>query len=209
MCWARRASSPGRSKSTPGAACSTSTARPWMRLRCGSRHCRSCCPASSTCTCTAARAATSWTAATPPTQVAACHARHGTTSLLATTMTAPFADLETAFAALRAALRQRGRRARRACWACTSRAPTSTPASSARSPTSRGPSTPASCAHCTRSRRSGSSRWRPRLPGHLERMRGWSQARPCRADRPHARQLRGRRAALAPAPAASRTCSTP
>jgi N-acetylglucosamine-6-phosphate deacetylase len=34
--------------------------------------------------------------------ITAMHARHGTTALLATTMTAPFADLETAFTAMRA-----------------------------------------------------------------------------------------------------------
>src|SRR5438876_9931426 len=34
-------------------------------------------------------------------RVAEMHARHGTTALLATTMTAPMADLETAFAALK------------------------------------------------------------------------------------------------------------
>lgn len=45
--------------------------------------------------------------------VAQCHAEHGTTSLLATTMTAPFADLETAFAALRAACDSRAPRAAR------------------------------------------------------------------------------------------------
>lgn len=36
-------------------------------------------------------------------RVAQCHAAHGTTSLLATTMTAPFAELELAFSGLRAA----------------------------------------------------------------------------------------------------------
>jgi N-acetylglucosamine-6-phosphate deacetylase len=35
-------------------------------------------------------------------RVAECHAAHGTTALLATTMTAPFADLEAAFSGLRA-----------------------------------------------------------------------------------------------------------
>jgi N-acetylglucosamine-6-phosphate deacetylase len=45
--------------------------------------------------------------------VAQLHARHGTTSLLATTMTAPRADLETAFAGLRGPCRQRGGRAAR------------------------------------------------------------------------------------------------
>jgi N-acetylglucosamine-6-phosphate deacetylase len=39
--------------------------------------------------------------------VARCHARHGTTALLATTMTAPLADLETAFAGLRACTAER------------------------------------------------------------------------------------------------------
>jgi len=46
-------------------------------------------------------------------QVAQCHAGHGTTSLLATTMTAPFADLETAFTALRAACESRAPRSAR------------------------------------------------------------------------------------------------
>jgi N-acetylglucosamine-6-phosphate deacetylase len=46
-------------------------------------------------------------------RVAQCHAEHGTTSLLATTMTAPFADLETAFNALRAAGAGRAPRAAR------------------------------------------------------------------------------------------------
>jgi N-acetylglucosamine-6-phosphate deacetylase len=46
-------------------------------------------------------------------RVAELHATHGTTSLLATTMTAPPADLETAFAGLRDACRQRGTRAAR------------------------------------------------------------------------------------------------
>jgi N-acetylglucosamine-6-phosphate deacetylase len=39
--------------------------------------------------------------------VAQCHAAHGTTTLLATTMTAPFADLETAFSGLRACAAER------------------------------------------------------------------------------------------------------
>jgi N-acetylglucosamine-6-phosphate deacetylase len=41
-------------------------------------------------------------------QVSALHARHGTTALLATTMTAPMGDLELAFAGLGAACAQRG-----------------------------------------------------------------------------------------------------
>ena len=41
------------------------------------------------------------------TRIAQCHARHGTTSMLATTMTAPAADLDTAFAALRGACQAR------------------------------------------------------------------------------------------------------
>jgi N-acetylglucosamine-6-phosphate deacetylase len=52
------------------------------------------------------------------------HARHGTTSLLATTMTAPLEELESACPATHA------------CWGCTWKGPTSTPASWARSPTS-------------------------------------------------------------------------
>ena len=47
------------------------------------------------------------------TRVAECHAAHGTTALLATTMTAPFADLESAFTGLRAAGAKRGPRASR------------------------------------------------------------------------------------------------
>jgi len=46
-------------------------------------------------------------------RVAELHARHGTTALLATTMTAPQADLETAFAGLHDICRQRPRRAAR------------------------------------------------------------------------------------------------
>lgn len=46
-------------------------------------------------------------------QVARCHARHGTTSLLATTMTAPLADLEAAFQGLRASCSDRPRGAAR------------------------------------------------------------------------------------------------
>jgi N-acetylglucosamine-6-phosphate deacetylase len=46
-------------------------------------------------------------------RVAELHARHGTTSLLATTMTAPMADLETAFAGLRPACAGRGPRGAR------------------------------------------------------------------------------------------------
>src|SRR5258705_3287142 len=46
-------------------------------------------------------------------QVARLHARHGTTSLLATTMTAPIGDLETAFAGLRPVCAGRPRNAAR------------------------------------------------------------------------------------------------
>jgi N-acetylglucosamine-6-phosphate deacetylase len=46
-------------------------------------------------------------------RVAECHAAHGTTALLATTMTAPAADLEAAFAGLRGACTQRAPRAAR------------------------------------------------------------------------------------------------
>ena len=46
-------------------------------------------------------------------QVAAVHASHGTTALLATTMTAPAADLEAAFAGLRASCMERAPRAAR------------------------------------------------------------------------------------------------
>lgn len=46
-------------------------------------------------------------------RVAQCHAAHGTTALLATTMTAPFEDLAAAFAGLRDAGARRGRRASR------------------------------------------------------------------------------------------------
>src|SRR5205823_1919166 len=46
-------------------------------------------------------------------RVAELHASHGTTALLATTMTAPPADLETAFAGLRGACSTRGARAAR------------------------------------------------------------------------------------------------
>jgi N-acetylglucosamine-6-phosphate deacetylase len=56
--------------------------------------------------------------------VSRMHARHGTTSMLATTMTSPISDLEAALAA----------KARPACWACTSKAPISIRASSVRSP---------------------------------------------------------------------------
>lgn len=45
--------------------------------------------------------------------IARLHARHGTTSLLATTMTAPFADLERAFSALAPAIRERPARGAR------------------------------------------------------------------------------------------------
>jgi N-acetylglucosamine-6-phosphate deacetylase len=45
--------------------------------------------------------------------VAELHARHGTTALLATTMTAPMADLETAFAGLKPVCAARGPRAAR------------------------------------------------------------------------------------------------
>ncbi len=45
--------------------------------------------------------------------VAQCHAAHGTTALLATTMTAPMADLEAAFAGLRSTCAARGPRAAR------------------------------------------------------------------------------------------------
>ena len=40
-------------------------------------------------------------------RIAQCHAQHGTTSMLATTMTAPAGDLDTAFAALRGACQAR------------------------------------------------------------------------------------------------------
>jgi N-acetylglucosamine-6-phosphate deacetylase len=46
-------------------------------------------------------------------QVAQRHASHGTTALLATTMTAPTSDLETAFAGLKSACASRGARAAR------------------------------------------------------------------------------------------------
>ena len=46
-------------------------------------------------------------------RVAELHARHGTTAMLATTMTAPMSDLETAFAALGGGVAQRGPRAAR------------------------------------------------------------------------------------------------
>jgi N-acetylglucosamine-6-phosphate deacetylase len=46
-------------------------------------------------------------------RVAQCHAAHGTTSLLATTMTAPAADLEAAFAGLRSAGAERAPRGAR------------------------------------------------------------------------------------------------
>ncbi|HEX6704436.1 MAG TPA: N-acetylglucosamine-6-phosphate deacetylase [Albitalea sp.] len=46
-------------------------------------------------------------------RVAELHAGHGTTSLLATTMTAPMGDLETAFAGLKTACASRGARASR------------------------------------------------------------------------------------------------
>jgi N-acetylglucosamine-6-phosphate deacetylase len=45
--------------------------------------------------------------------VAECHAAHGTTALLATTMTAPLADLELAFTGLRASIAQRAPRGAR------------------------------------------------------------------------------------------------
>jgi len=45
--------------------------------------------------------------------VAQCHAAHGTTALLATTMTAPLADLELAFEGLRAGIAQRAPRGAR------------------------------------------------------------------------------------------------
>jgi N-acetylglucosamine-6-phosphate deacetylase len=45
--------------------------------------------------------------------VAQCHAAHGTTALLATTMTAPLADLEAAFTGLRASMAERQSRAAR------------------------------------------------------------------------------------------------
>jgi N-acetylglucosamine-6-phosphate deacetylase len=62
------------------------------------------------------------------------HARHGTTSLLATTMTAPLEELEVALKAI--ATSASACPATRACWACTWKGPTSTPASWVRSPTS-------------------------------------------------------------------------
>jgi N-acetylglucosamine-6-phosphate deacetylase len=46
-------------------------------------------------------------------RVAECHAAHGTTALLATTMTAPPSDLEAAFAGLRSVRSERGPRAAR------------------------------------------------------------------------------------------------
>lgn len=45
--------------------------------------------------------------------VAQCHAAHGTTAMLATTMTAPLADLEAAFEGLRASVAERRQRATR------------------------------------------------------------------------------------------------
>ena len=138
-----------------------------------------------------------------------CHARHGTTALLATTMTAPLPSSKPRFAGLRPACAQRDRAAPRACSACTSKARTSTPASSARSPTSRGP------------RRLDEA---PRLhaagadPAHHAGARGcratWRHRRAARRrlpgpDRPHARQLRRRRGRRwRAARAASPTCST-
>jgi N-acetylglucosamine-6-phosphate deacetylase len=44
-----------------------------------------------------------------PHVIAALHARHGTTALLATTMTAPVEDIDRALAAIGAACRQRGK----------------------------------------------------------------------------------------------------
>jgi N-acetylglucosamine-6-phosphate deacetylase len=46
-------------------------------------------------------------------RIAELHVRHGTTSMLATTMTAPMSDLETAFAGLRPVFAQRSHRAAR------------------------------------------------------------------------------------------------
>ena len=65
-----------------------------------------------------------------PQVIAAMHAKHGTTSLLATTMTAPPHEITAALKAIGAL---------RASWACTWKARTSTPASSVRSPTMRAP----------------------------------------------------------------------
>ena len=88
-------------------------------------------------------------------RIARLHARHGTTSLLATTMTAPLAEVRSGDASAGSRLRAAARAPRRACWACTWKARTSIPASSVRSPTSSAPRRSRKSARCTRSRRSG------------------------------------------------------
>ena len=70
-------------------------------------------------------------------RVSELHATHGTTAMLATTMTAPMSDLERAFRALKSVC-------------------------GTRSPITPGPSISPSCAACMPWRRSDSSRWRPR-----------------------------------------------
>ena len=67
--------------------------------------------------------------------LARLHARHGSTSLLATTMTAPPADIRQAFEGLAPLCRQRPMPVAPGCWACIWKAPSSTPASSGPSPT--------------------------------------------------------------------------
>jgi N-acetylglucosamine-6-phosphate deacetylase len=115
------------------------------------------------------------------------HARHGTTSLLATTMTAPLEELEVALKAIATAPTS-ACPATRACWGCTWKGPTSTPASWARSPTS--PSRP------RWSRWTISTAWPHQAhhhrPGSGRPPEAGLQAGPSRhegADRPHRRQL--------------------
>ena len=71
-------------------------------------------------------------------QIGRLHVRHGTTSMLATTMTAPLEEIRSALSALGPFCAQRAPGSA-ACSACTSKAPTSTPASWAPSPTSPSP----------------------------------------------------------------------
>lgn len=83
--------------------------------------------------------------------IARTHARYGTTSLLATTMTAPRDELMNVVAGLGDVTRNRTPGAR-ACWACTSKGRTSTPASSARNPTRRFRPCSTKCSSTCRSR---------------------------------------------------------
>lgn len=97
--------------------------------------------------------------------IARAHARHGTTSLLATTMTAPREQLKSVIAGLGTLARERQAGAPRDCWACIWRVRTSILASSVSSrwqPRSRCSTKSSSIWRWTPS---ASSRWRPKSPG--------------------------------------------